>query len=41
MTTEAQVMDVLTQYGEEFPCHKLYMNDLPRRRLTECFVSST
>lgn len=41
MKTEAQVMETYSQYGVEFPCHKLYMNDLHRRRLTECFVSAT
>lgn len=25
-------------YGEEFPCYKLSLNDLPRRRLDECFT---
>lgn len=41
MTTEAQVMEVKKTYNVSFPCHKLYMNELPRRRLTECFVSWT
>lgn len=25
-------------YDSEFPCHKLNLNDLPRRRLEECFT---
>lgn len=25
-------------YPEEFPCYKLKLNDLPRRRLDECFT---
>lgn len=25
-------------YEQEFPCHKLKLNDLPRRRLDECFT---
>lgn len=26
------------EYDEKFPCHKLKLNDLPRRRLDECFT---
>lgn len=26
------------EYQEEFPCYKLKLNDLPRRRLEECFT---
>lgn len=39
MTTKMQELEYVAEYGSEFPCHKLYLNDLRRRRLTECFVS--
>lgn len=26
------------EYPESFPCYKLKLNDLPRRRLEECFT---
>lgn len=26
------------EYPEEFPCYKLSLNDLPRRRLDDCFT---
>uniref|UniRef100_A0A1B0CC93 Voltage-dependent calcium channel alpha-2/delta subunit conserved region domain-containing protein n=1 Tax=Lutzomyia longipalpis TaxID=7200 RepID=A0A1B0CC93_LUTLO len=34
LTAEPQVIE----YNVEFPCHKLAMNYLPRRRLEECFT---
>lgn len=39
LTTDPQEMVTGVQYGSEHPCHKIYMNNLPRRRLDECFVS--
>lgn len=33
-TTEPETIPYTTQ----FPCHKLYLNDLPRRRLEECYT---
>lgn len=35
LSTEGKVI----QYEEEFPCHKLEMNNLMRRRLDECFTT--
>lgn len=40
LTTEPKEMETGLEYGVVHPCHKLYMNTLPRRRLDECFVSS-
>lgn len=34
LTTEG----IVIQYNESFPCHKLEMNNLMRRRLAECFT---
>lgn len=34
LTTEGQVIN----YNYSFPCHKLEMNNLLRRRLDECFT---
>lgn len=39
LSTEPIEMETGLQYGVVHPCHKLYMNTLPRRRLDECFVS--
>lgn len=39
LSTEPVEMETGLQYGVEHPCHKLYMNNLKRRRLDECFVS--
>lgn len=39
MTTEAKKIDVQERYGASHPCHKLYLNGLYIRRLTECYVS--
>lgn len=33
-TTEPMTVN----YNVEFPCHKLSLNDLPRRRLEECYT---
>lgn len=40
LSTKPKEMETGIQYGVVHPCHKLYMNTLPRRRLDECFVSS-
>lgn len=40
LTTEAKEMETGIQYHVEHPCHKRYMNNFPRRRLDECFVSN-
>ena len=34
LSTDGKVI----QYNETFPCHKLEMNNLLRRRLDECFT---
>lgn len=39
LSTKPVVMVTEVQYNKEHPCHKLYMNNLTRRRLDECFVS--
>lgn len=39
LSTEPIEMETGLKYGVVHPCHKLYMNTLPRRRLDECFVS--
>jgi hypothetical protein len=39
MTTEPIEMETQLQYGVVHPCHKLYMAELERRRLDECYVS--
>lgn len=39
LSTEPLEMETGLQYGVVHPCHKLYMNNLTRRRLDECFVS--
>lgn len=39
LSTDPIEMETGLQYGVVHPCHKLYMNFLPRRRLDECFVS--
>lgn len=40
LTTDPKEIDRIDQYDCEHPCHKIYMNELPRRRLDECFVSA-
>lgn len=39
MTTEPIEMETEEVYNVPHPCHKLYMNGLDIRRLSECFVS--
>lgn len=39
LSTEPVELTVEDVYNVTHPCHKLYMNTLPRRRLDECFVS--
>jgi hypothetical protein len=39
MTTEAKKINVQERYNASHPCHKLYLNGLYIRRLTECYVS--
>jgi hypothetical protein len=48
MTGSSEAMELVTKskevnpwwtYNQSHPCYKNYMNNLPRRRLDECFVS--
>lgn len=36
--THVSAQPTKMEYDEEFPCYKLSLNDLPRRRLDECFT---
>jgi hypothetical protein len=39
LKTEQEQLNPFWTYGDKHPCYKNYMNNLPRRRLDECFVS--
>lgn len=40
LTTKMEEVNTWWEYNATHPCYKIYLNELPRRRLDECYVNN-
>jgi hypothetical protein len=40
LTTKMNEVNTWWEYNATHPCYKIYLNNMTRRRLDECFVSN-